>query len=130
MALISWNQPLKNDFYLMKIAGCYSAEMGQFFMLRKDSQHMFLGRPMSVYDIEQDGILFLYRVTGQGTICLSNSKKGDTISIHGPYGQGFPKHVQGNIALVGGGTGIAPLFYCLKQLREIAAVQKIDVYLR
>ncbi|MBN2395488.1 MAG: dihydroorotate dehydrogenase electron transfer subunit [Candidatus Atribacteria bacterium] len=129
MAIISFNQPLKNDFFLLKISGKYKADMGQFFMIRKDSQSMFLNRPMSVYDIKKDGIIFLYQVVGKGTSVLASCKKGDEISIYGPYGHGFPLNVKGSIALVGGGTGIAPLFYALKQLRKNKKLKFIHVYL-
>lgn len=129
MAIISFNQPLKNNFFLIKIYGKYKAEMGQFFMIRKDSQSMFLNRPMSVYDIEDDGIIFLYQIIGKGTSILANCKKGDDIIIHGPYGHGFPLKVKGNIALVGGGTGIAPLFYSLKQLKKNTKISLLHVFL-
>jgi dihydroorotate dehydrogenase electron transfer subunit len=129
MAIVSFNQQLKNNFYLIKIAGKYKADMGQFYMIRKDSQSMFLSRPMSVYDIEKDGIIFLYQVVGKGTSILANCKKGETITINGPYGHGFPFEVNGSIALVGGGTGIAPLFFTLKQLRKSNKVDIIDVFL-
>jgi len=129
MAIVAFNQQLKNNFYLLKIAGKYKADMGQFYMIRKDNPSMFLGRPMSVYDIEKDGIIFLYQVVGRGTSVLANCKKGETISINGPYGHGFPFDVNGSIALVGGGTGIAPLFFALKQLRKSNKMNVIDVFL-
>ena len=129
MAIVSFNQPLKNKFYLMKVAGNYEAEMGQFFMIRKDSQSMFLNRPMSVYDIEDDAIVFLYKVVGKGTAILADCKKGEEIIINGPYGHGFPVEVKGNIALVGGGTGIAPLFYALKQIKKNNRMDIIHVFL-
>lgn len=129
MAIVSFNQQLKNNFYLIKIAGKYQAEMGQFFMIRKDSQAMFLGRPMSIYDIVEDGILFLYQVSGKGTAVLASCKNDDQVTINGPYGHGFPSEVKGIIALVGGGTGIAPLFYTVKQLRKNHKMDIIDVFL-
>jgi len=129
MALIEYNKPLKSNFYLLKISGKYEAKMGQFFMIKKDSQFMFLNRPMSVYDLENDGIIFLYKKIGKGTTVLADCKKGDEISIHGPYGIGFPMEVEGDIALVGGGTGIAPLFYATKQLKKYCKNNTIHVFL-
>jgi len=129
MALIKYIKPLKNNFYILKISGKYQANMGQFFMIKKDSQSMFLNRPMSVYDLEDDGIIFLFKKVGKGTAVLANCKSGDKIAIYGPYGNGFPAEVQGRIALVGGGTGIAPLFFALKQLKKHRKGYTIDTYL-
>ena len=129
MALIKYNKPLKDNFYLLKIDGKYKAIMGQFFMIRKDSQAMFLNRPMSVYDLEDDGIIFLYKKVGKGTAVLADCKRGDKINIYGPYGNGFPIEVKKNIALVGGGTGIAPLFFTLKQLKKHCKEYTVDIFL-
>ncbi len=129
MPVIVFNQPLKNQYYLLKIDGEYHAEMGQFYMIRVDSQAMFLARPMSIHDIAKDGILFLYQVSGKGTAALASCKPGDHITVHGPYGHGFPSDVTGHIALVGGATGIAPLFYTVKQLRKINRISAVDIYL-
>jgi dihydroorotate dehydrogenase electron transfer subunit len=129
MALVEYNKTLKSNFYLLKISGKYKAKMGQFFMIKKDSQFMFLNRPMSVYDLENDGIIFLYKKIGKGTAILAECKSGDEINIYGPYGNGFPIEVKGNIALVGGGTGIAPLFYAIKQLKKYHKGYKIHTFL-
>src|SRR6056297_2832327 len=129
MALIEYNKPLECNFYQLKISGKYTAQMGQFFMIRKDSQSMFLNRPMSVYDLENDGITFLYKKIGKGTTVLAYCKKGDEISIYGPYGNNFPIEVKGGIALVSGGTGIAPLFYVSKQLKKYCKNTTIHVFL-
>jgi len=129
MAIITYNQKLKNNFFILKISGNYKADIGQFFMIRVDSQSMFLSRPMSVYDIEKDGILFLYKIIGKGTTVLASYKTGDPISINGPYGHGFPYEINGNLALVGGGTGIAPLFFTLKKLKINNKINTIHVYL-
>jgi len=48
--------------------------------------------------------------------------------MEGPYGNGFPK-VQGKIALVGGGAGIAPLYFASKILRSINTENIVDIYL-
>ena len=129
MAIILYNKPLKNNFYLLKVSGKYKADCGQFFMIRKDSQSMFLSRPMSIFDLEEDGIIFLFQVIGKGTAVLADCKKNDEITINGPYGKGFPLNVSGNIALIGGGTGIAPLFYAIKQLKFFHNNINIDAFL-
>jgi dihydroorotate dehydrogenase electron transfer subunit len=54
------------------------------------------------------------RKVGPFTEKLFEKKKGDQIDIRGPYGNGFPDyHEEAIINLIGGGCGIAPLFYFL-----------------
>ena len=45
---------------------------------------------------------------------------GDTLNIIYPLGNGFtiPENNEGNVILVGGGIGIAPLYYLGKMLKE------------
>jgi len=49
-------------------------------------------------------------------------KQDDEIKLEGPYGNGFP-NVEGKIALVGGGMGVAPLYYTAKNIKNA------DVYM-
>lgn len=120
------NKQVSKDFYLMKLAGSYQAQMGQFCMLRAWDEIPVLSRPISIYDVDEEGISFLYKVVGQGTEIFAKLKAGDKISIDGPYGNGFPA-VSGKIALVGGGIGVAPLYYTAKELK--AAGNQVDCYL-
>jgi len=101
---------------------------GQFYMLKIEDESMPLMRPISVYNVENETIHFLYKVVGKGTEQLSKLKKGGTIELLGPLGNGFPCHeVSGKIALVGGGIGIPPLFETAKHLAQKGC--KIDVFL-
>lgn len=120
------NRQVSKDFYLMKAAGKYQARMGQFCMLRAWDEVPVLSRPISIYDVDEEGISFLYKVVGQGTEIFAKLKTGDDIRLDGPYGNGFP-NVSGKIALVGGGIGVAPLYYTAKQLK--AAGNQVDCYL-
>jgi len=101
---------------------------GQFYMLKAWDDSMPLMRPISVYNVEDKQIHFLYKVVGKGTEWLSMLKKGDKIEMLGPLGNGFPIHeVFGKIALVGGGIGIPPLFETAKQLKKNGC--KVDALL-
>lgn len=126
MAEVLVNQAVSKDFYLMKVKGSYQAQMGQFCMLRAWDEIPVMSRPISIYDVDREGISFLYKVVGQGTEAFARLKPGDEIRIDGPYGHGFPM-VQGKVALVGGGVGIAPLYYTAKMLK--AAGNAVDCYL-
>jgi dihydroorotate dehydrogenase electron transfer subunit len=56
-------------------------------------------------------IEILYRVVGRGTTLLAEAEPGQSLSIVGPLGRGFPIEPGGGPALlVGGGSGIASLY--------------------
>lgn len=116
------NTYVGEGMYYIKVAGNFSAKMGQFYMLRAWDKYPLLSRPISIYDIDDEGISFLYKVVGEGTTIISKLKSGDNIKLEGPYGNGYQK-VDGKIALVGGGIGIAPLYMVAKELDDC------DIYL-
>ncbi|QDY69378.1 dihydroorotate dehydrogenase electron transfer subunit [Qingshengfaniella alkalisoli] len=88
---------------------------GQFFHLlcpAAGSDQPYLRRPMSIYDFdEQNGRLrFLYKVTGAGTRGLATLRKGDTLDIVGPLGNGYSiADTWQNLLLVARGVGLATL---------------------
>jgi dihydroorotate dehydrogenase electron transfer subunit len=99
--------------YVMKIQGTFRGSMGQFYMLRSGTGYPLLPRPISIYDIGEEDISFLYRVVGEGTSLFSRLQPGQEIQLEGPFGNGFPQ-VEGSLALVGGGMGTAPLLLAAK----------------
>lgn len=117
MALVIQNVRLAHRIYRLTVQGSYSARMGQFFMLRCWDAYPVLSRPISVHNLTEDSVSFLYRVQGTGTWLLSALQAGDKIQLEGPFGQGFPKP-QGRTALVGGGIGVAPLLLAAKEIPE------------
>ena len=101
---------------------------GQFYMLKTQNEALPLMRPISVYNVENGMLHFLYKIVGKGTESLSTLRKGVTMALLGPLGNGFPCHeVFGKVALVGGGIGIPPLFEAAKQLTKNGC--KVDVFL-
>lgn len=87
---------------------------GQFVELRVDnSQTTFLRRPISIHfvDREQNELCLLVAVVGDGTRGLANLKTGDKLNTLLPLGNGFTMPADGNLLLVGGGVGVAPLLY-------------------
>lgn len=105
----------------MKIAGSFESLAGQFYMVRDDDSFMTLSRPLSVYDVDDEGITFMYKVLGKGTRHLAKLRDGDTVTIFGPYGNSFPveEYKDKSVLLVGGGVGIAPLFLTAKHLNNV-----------
>lgn len=119
------NKFLGDDMYIIKAKGVFDVKNGQFYMLRTKSNYPLLSRPISVYNVDEDGISFLYKVVGEGTKVFSELRLGEEIVLDGPYGNGFPK-VRGKTALLGGGIGIAPLYMIA---RDMSKTDKCDAYL-
>ncbi len=93
---------------------------GQFVQVRVDgSPNTYLRRPISIHDVDsaQNEISLMVQRVGEGTRHLADMREGHLISIVLPLGNGFtlPK-IGERILLVGGGIGIAPLFYFAKVL--------------
>ncbi|OSB08687.1 dihydroorotate dehydrogenase electron transfer subunit [Paraclostridium bifermentans] len=114
------NKYIGEDMYFMKVEGKFEAKMGQFYMIRAWDTYPLLSRPISVHDVNEDSISFLYKVVGEGTKILSNLRVNDEIKLEGPYGNGYD-NVKGNVALVGGGIGIAPLYLVAKNIENCDA---------
>lgn len=112
------NEYLGEDMYLLKIAGEFNAKMGQFFMIRAWRKYPLLSRPISIYNIDEEGISFIYKVVGEGTKIFADLKVGDSVKLEGPYGNGYDKIEGKKIALVGGGVGIAPLYMVAKNIKD------------
>lgn len=95
---------------------------GQFVQVRIDgSPSTYLRRPISIHDVdvEQNEITLLVQQVGEGTRHLAALKVGDTINMVLPLGNGFSLPEKGEkCLLVGGGIGIAPLYYFAKVLNE------------
>ena len=95
---------------------------GQFVQVRIDgSTSTYLRRPISIHDVDfqQNEITLLVQQVGEGTRHLAAANEGDFINIMFPLGNGFTLPKKGeNVLLVGGGIGIAPLFYFAKVLNN------------
>lgn len=117
MAIIQSNDCLIPLIYKMSVDFTGAVLPGQFFMLRAWDKDPLLSRPISVHDYEAGQLTFLYQVVGKGTEILSQLKSGDNVEIQGPYGNGFPE-INGDLCVVGGGIGVAPLHYLVKKYKE------------
>jgi dihydroorotate dehydrogenase electron transfer subunit len=78
-----------------------------------------LRRPFSICGRDRNRILILYQVVGRGTAILMSAKQGERVSVLGPLGKGFEIPAKGNTPiLVGGGIGVAPLFFIAQSLKR------------
>lgn len=124
-------EQIKNDIYKFKIKTEHiakEAKPGQFLEIRvSDEIEPFLRRPISIYSIDDNNIEFIFQIKGKGTNILSKKKIGEKIDIIGPLGNGtFTIKEYDNVAIIGGGIGIYPLYEAAKELK---GKTKISVYL-
>lgn len=117
-AKIVSNIKVASNIYKIKLEGKFDGLPGQFYMLRAWGEYPYLSRPISIYDLGDDYIEFLYMVIGKGTEILSTKIGGDTIQILGPLGNGFDiSKNYNNAVMISGGIGIAPFLYLAKKIR-------------
>lgn len=119
------NKRLTTDCYILEIEGSVTFPdiyPGQFVQVRVDgSPETFLRRPISVYDVnfKKNRIRLLIQIVGKGTETLARLKTGDNLNIIYPLGNSFgTPSVNDRMLLVGGGVGIAPLYYLGKHLKS------------
>ena len=102
-----------------------AARPGQFVMVKvSEGAFPLLRRPLGIHDASEGGIELFFKVAGQGTGLLSRKKPGDRLDILGPLGKGFTVSAaaKGQTAyLVGGGRGIAPLYFLARELVRAGA---------
>lgn len=92
---------------------------GQFLnVLVPDSPRTFLRRPISIHDYAPDGTLrLLVHDVGDGTHRLCRLQPDDTLDCLLPLGRSFSMPATpGDVLLVGGGVGVAPLLFLGKEL--------------
>lgn len=105
-----------------------NVEPGQFVMTHcsfEGTVPMF-ARAFSYHRVDGDRFALLYTVTGKGTRWLAERTRGDLVSMYGPLGNGYrlPED-RGNLLLIGGGVGIAPLVDLAE--RAVAAGHQVVV---
>lgn len=99
------------------------AKPGQFIVVYPKNKSTLLPRPISICEIDKENnrLRMVYRIAGKGTNEFSTYQAGDTISIMGTIGNGFPiekANVQEvkKVFLMGGGIGIPPILELAKQI--------------
>jgi dihydroorotate dehydrogenase electron transfer subunit len=101
------------------------ARPGQFVMLKvADGTFPLLRRPLSIHDAGAGGIELFFKVAGQGTEILSKKQPGESLDLIGPLGKGFTisEKMTGKRAFcVGGGRGIAPIYFLARELGAVGA---------
>lgn len=113
-----------------------SARPGQFVQIlcADDFREPLLPRPFSFLKVRTGVFSILYQIVGKGTELLSKKKKGESLRVLGPLGNGFAlkSSITGNdIILVGGGVGIPPLYHLAETMikNKMAPKNRIKVLL-
>lgn len=125
---------LKDDIYKFSVEAPEIVELakpGNFIEIRvSDTTEPFLRRPISIYNLDKDkGLLeFIFQVRGKGTEILAKKQIGEYIDIIGPLGYGTFKYQKyENIAIIGGGIGVFPLYELAKSAKK--ENKNVSVYL-
>lgn len=109
------NRALSRRYYLLVLSRpreMTNPEPGTFVhLLVPDANRFYLRRPFSVLDCDDETISLLIVEKGEGTRIMRRIEKGSSIDLVGPLGSAFPKVPGKRVLALGGGVGLAPLYY-------------------
>jgi len=94
---------------------------GQFVQaLVEGSPSTFLRRPFSIHSVDYatNTLRLLIQVKGDGTRRLGALTPGDHLNLIYPLGNSFSLPKTGEVLLVGGGCGVAPLLFLAQTLSQ------------
>ena len=122
------NEALTDSVYKMVLAGDTSAitAPGQFVNIKLEG--LFLRRPISVCDWNEETLTIIYKVVGKGTEAMSRMAAGTELDILTGLGNGYDLTLCGDKPLlIGGGVGVPPMYGLAKAL--IAQGKPVSVIL-
>ena len=115
---ITENVCLAQNIWRMRLQGDTSAitAPGQFVNIQLEG--MFLRRPISVCDYDEETLTIVYKVVGKGTEAMSSMGVGTQLDILTGLGNGYDLSTSGEKpVLLGGGVGVPPMYNLAKKLR-------------
>lgn len=124
---IASNVCIAPSVYKMRLLGDVSAitTPGQFINIKIDG--LYLRRPISVFDLDENSVTIIYKVVGKGTEMLSNMRAGSLDILTG-LGNGYDLSKAGDSPLlIGGGVGVPPMYLLAKRL--VKQGKKVSVVL-
>ena len=120
------NEALTDCVYKMVLSGDTSdiTNCGQFVNIQLDG--MYLRRPISVCDYDDETLTIVYKVVGKGTEAMSAMGAGVKLDILTGLGNGYDLTLAGEKpVLLGGGVGVPPMYNLAKKLREMGKEVKV-----
>ena len=105
------NARIAPSVYLLDLAGDTSMlkAPGQFCQVQLPG--LYLRRPISICDWDENGMTLIYKVVGQGTKALSQMETGAVLDALNGLGNGYDVSACGDHPLViGGGVGTPPMY--------------------
>lgn len=109
------------------------AHPGQFISVYPKNKATLLPRPISICEVNEEKTMLriVYRVMGQGTTEFSKYCEGESITVLGVLGNGFPieKADKKRVFLIGGGIGIPPMLQLSKELSDRGNAESISAIL-
>ncbi len=111
------NEKIAKDIMLLVLSGDTSAitAPGQFVNIQIDG--LYLRRPISVCDYDENTLTLIYKIVGEGTEIMSNYKPGVQLDLLVGLGNGFDTEKSGDTPLlIGGGVGVPPMYNLCKKL--------------
>ncbi|MBQ6372329.1 MAG: dihydroorotate dehydrogenase electron transfer subunit [Oscillospiraceae bacterium] len=120
------NTALTEKVFRMRLSGDVSAiEIpGQFVQIQIDG--LFLRRPFSVCDRDDNSFTVLYEAAGAGTEKLRAMPAGSELDILTGLGNGFDLRRGGDSPmLIGGGTGVSPMYWLAKAFLSSGTVPTV-----
>jgi len=118
-------EKIAKSIYKMTVKSEYisvNSRPGQFVNVKCcEGLNALLRRPISICsaDVERGTFDIVFQVKGIGTEYLSQKSAGSEVDLIGPLGKPF--HISRQykrIAVVGGGIGIFPLLYLLREMKD------------
>lgn len=111
------NESLTSTVFRMVLEGETSAVTGagQFLNIKLDG--LFLRRPISICDYDENTVTILYKVVGKGTEVMSEMAPSASLDILTGLGNGYDTTKSGDRPLlIGGGVGVPPMYRLAKNL--------------
>lgn len=102
-----WRMTLEGDTQ-------YITHSGQFVNIEIDG--LYLRRPISVCDYDEQTLTIIYKVVGEGTARMSGMCEGEELDLLTGLGNGFSIDTScRRPLLVGGGVGVPPMYNLAKR---------------
>ncbi len=114
---ITENIALTSNVYKMRLVGDVSdiTAPGQFINIKLEG--LYLRRPISVFDTDNESVTIIYKVVGRGTKQMAEMKSGETLDVLTGLGNGYDTSLcEDKAVLLGGGVGVPPLYMLAKTL--------------